>query len=103
VEYVNGKVGQVYIHPGIAASVAARQIRTVSRLDSMMYRLGNLRRLHCYADEMGFTVSERSVRQVWDVYTGATEERRHQFLAAVGMFQDNVPEEANVIREYYSS
>ena len=53
-EYLNGQIVDVYIHKEIKNSLKAREIRTVKRLDSMLFRLATLKRMDRYAEELKF-------------------------------------------------
>jgi len=99
-EYFNEKIVNVYIHKEISACLKAREVRTVKRLDSMLYRLGTLKRLERYANEFEFEVSLQSVTQIWQLYAGCTEEKKAKMLNAVGMSQNDVPEYAAVLKEF---
>ena len=99
-EYVNGKVVDVYIHKSIPESIQLREIRTVNRLDSMLYRLGTLNRLERYAKELEFKVSSRSISKIWKIYAGSTEEKKLKLLNAANIDFKNVPEYAKGKREF---
>jgi len=100
VEYADGDIIDSYIFPDVDSGVTACEVRTVPRLSSMPYRLGTLKRLQHYADELAFSVPPDAIAAVWRAYAEASPDDQRAMLQLADMDETCVPEEVAVRRTF---
>ena len=102
VEFKSGEVIDSHIYLGLENGIANREVRMVTRLQRHRYNLLTLKRLHKYANELGFVVPTSSIQSLWSIaYTSATEEERQQLLDAAKLNLSDVPIEARIQRTFH--
>ena len=102
VEFDSGKIVQSHIHSDVARDVVNREVNLVKSLKRHKYNLLSLKRLHRYANELGYSVPSTTIDYLWQVtFMHASEEERKDLLQAAHIELSEIPPQFRFLEPSY--
>ena len=96
-EFDSGNLVDFHAHDDISKDIVKQEVRIVDRLKPHRYNLLTLRRIQRYAIELGFSIPQDTIDNLWrTTYLSASTEERKALLQAAKLSLSDVPKEFRV-------